>query len=556
MSHSLRSGSTVAIIGAGVSGCATAISLLSGARTRGKSLQVAVFQDEGGRPGAPLVLTQECRARLSTLGCSPSPALKDAELEAVEVLCGDERVRLQAPREGLWVLDGREEQLGRQRLERSLRARAALDGAQLMKARAERVELLPDEEPELVVRSSHAPTRCDAAVLAAGAGSSLGDRFFPRFRGADWLPSVSAWVETSASHSPWAARAGTASLFLSPCPSVDGLWLVPCRGSIFACAFGAGVNHVGLCRSLVVASRAELLRSGFRLERAYSGALPMGVGRRLVAHAQLAVGSLALGHPLSIELAPSLATCSRAASALLDGGLEEQALRQSYLNDGIGVLRKNAAAAAKAFRWLLRSGNKAASAIGRAARVPPKAHSAGAGVLARSTPSAHTLLSHARRAGLLEALERSLFVDQAPVEPPPAPEPNLFYVVEDDPAVRDTVCSYLEHRGAVVAAFSDELSLCSAVAHRPPAAILLDVVLPNLDGLRLCEELKRHPSTRAVRVLLTSGLELELVRQQALKVGAETFLPKPVVPSVLWAALTGSLEQTAPAPGQPVAVSG
>ena len=136
------------------------------------------------------------------------------------------------------------------------------------------------------------------------------------------------------------------------------------------------------------------------------------------------------------------------------------------------------------------------------------------------------------------------------VEPMPTTvpmlEPDLYYVVDDDPDYREAMTQLLESTGATVVSFSDELALFCAVARRPPTAILLDVVLHWVDGLRLCEGLKQHPLTRNTRVVVMSGLNRPHVRQRAQDAGAEAFLPKPVEPERLLRLLMGDSTPSLP----------
>ena len=118
-------------------------------------------------------------------------------------------------------------------------------------------------------------------------------------------------------------------------------------------------------------------------------------------------------------------------------------------------------------------------------------------------------------------------------------EPDLYYVVDDDAESRELLTDYLESQGAEVVAFADELALFCAVARRPPTAVLLDVVLNWVDGLRLAEGLKTHPLTRDTQVIVMSGLSRPHVRERALKSGALAFLPKPFDPELLWKVLGG-----------------
>jgi CheY-like chemotaxis protein len=155
----------------------------------------------------------------------------------------------------------------------------------------------------------------------------------------------------------------------------------------------------------------------------------------------------------------------------------------------------------------------------------------------------------ARWAGIRETM--SSWVRTA-VEPLPTTiptmEPDLYYIVDDDPDQREAMTQLLESTGAHVVAFADELALFCAVARRPPTAILLDVVLHWVDGLRLCEGLKQHPLTRDTRVVVMSGMNRPHIRQRALDAGAEAFLPKPVDPERLLRQLMGVVPTSSSAP--------
>jgi CheY-like chemotaxis protein len=162
------------------------------------------------------------------------------------------------------------------------------------------------------------------------------------------------------------------------------------------------------------------------------------------------------------------------------------------------------------------------------------------GVLGLAAPTPLALLASARWAGLREMVGSWIRTTVEPVPTAiPALEPDLYYVVDDDPDQREAMTQLLESTGATVVSFADELALFCAVARRPPTAILLDVVLHWVDGLRLCEGLKQHPLTRHTRVVVMSGLNRPHVRQRALAAGAEAFLPKPVEPERLLRQLMG-----------------
>ena len=114
-----------------------------------------------------------------------------------------------------------------------------------------------------------------------------------------------------------------------------------------------------------------------------------------------------------------------------------------------------------------------------------------------------------------------------PVLQPPR-DPTLIYVVDDDADAREALTEQLSLDGAEEVTFAGELELLAAVAHRPPAAVLLDVVLERVDGIRLCRRLAAHPSTRGTPVYVMSGLGGPQLGRQALEAGATEFLMKPI----------------------------
>ena len=369
----------------------------------------------------------------------------------------------------------------------------------------------------------------------------MGDAFFPGFRGAPSMPAVQARLTWDVlRRSPGLGMGLVARLWLNPLPSVEGLFLLPTAGSLYALAYGPAITPADLCQALMMAARDGLVDEGFELSALETTRLPFGPGHTLVAPGQLAVGAAALGHPLQLGLSETLASCSRAAVSLLDAGMDGVRLERRYVREGLGDLLEDVSAGARSLAWLRRAGPRAPAAFVQAGRRAPTMGLYGGGILGLPSPTPHTLLNAARWAGLREMVGGWL---RSSLEPAPAVipslEPDLYYIVDDDPDAREAMTQLLESTGASVVAFADELALYSAVARRPPNAILLDVVLHWVDGLRLCEGLKRHPLTRETRVFVMSGLNRPHVRQRALDAGAEAFLVKPVDPQRLLRVVTG-----------------
>ncbi|WP_224363097.1 response regulator [Hyalangium versicolor] len=544
----LVSGSRVAVIGGGIAGAGLAASLLFNGRARGVALDVRVYshgEPESVQP--PVVLTPECRSRLAALGCRVPMEWRSLELRGVEILAQGRRELLPTPPGGLWVVDGWPQGLGGLAIVREAMVTAATaQGARFVHRHVDRVERQPpapdapapvrDSGP-LVVRAQGGGERFHAAALATGAGSSLGDSFFPGFRAAPTVAAVQARLRQGTSR---LTLSPLARLWIAPLPTVDGLFLLPTLHSVYALAFGPAVTPADLCQVLMMAARDGLLEEGIEVTALETTRLPFGPGRSLVAPGQVVVGPAALGHPLQIGLSETLATCSRAAVGLLDGGLELAGLERRYVREGLAELMEDAAAGARSIAWLRRAGRRAPEAFLAARKRGSVGGVYSGGVLGLAAPTPLALLASARWAGLREVMGSWL---RTAVEPVPATiprlEPDLYYVVDDDDEAREAMTQLLESTGATVVSFADELALFCAVARRPPTAILLDVVLHWVDGLRLCEGLKQHPLTRHTRVVVMSGLNRPHVRQRALEAGAEAFLPKPVEPARLLRLLMG-----------------
>lgn len=104
--------------------------------------------------------------------------------------------------------------------------------------------------------------------------------------------------------------------------------------------------------------------------------------------------------------------------------------------------------------------------------------------------------------------------------------PTNVLVVEDDPSVRGLLESLLQGEGYAVATASDGVGGLIKVAAQRPALILLDVMMPDLGGIRVLEELQADPGTADIPVIILTG-KLDAVPALAEKLGADNVIPKP-----------------------------
>lgn len=114
-------------------------------------------------------------------------------------------------------------------------------------------------------------------------------------------------------------------------------------------------------------------------------------------------------------------------------------------------------------------------------------------------------------------------------------------VVDDEPLVTQTLCEALEMMGCCpVAAFNGRQAL-DAVAAEPPDLVVLDLVMPVMDGYQTLEWLRANPATRNTPVIVLTALGDDENVLRSLRSGATMHLTKPVEVSKFRALITAIL---------------
>ncbi len=103
-------------------------------------------------------------------------------------------------------------------------------------------------------------------------------------------------------------------------------------------------------------------------------------------------------------------------------------------------------------------------------------------------------------------------------------------VVEDEPAIAEILEYNLEQAGFDVEVLSAGDLALAAIRRRVPDLILLDLMLPGLDGLELTRLLKRDPATADVPVIMLTAKDGETDRIVGLELGADDYVTKPFSP--------------------------
>ena len=115
-------------------------------------------------------------------------------------------------------------------------------------------------------------------------------------------------------------------------------------------------------------------------------------------------------------------------------------------------------------------------------------------------------------------------------------------VVDDDPTVREVVITYLTRAGHTVTSAADGKEALASVAQSPPELVVLDLMLPGVDGLEVCRRL-RESSDIPVIMLTAKGTVSD--RVVGLEQGADDYVTKPFSPRELVLRVDSVLRRTA-----------
>lgn len=120
---------------------------------------------------------------------------------------------------------------------------------------------------------------------------------------------------------------------------------------------------------------------------------------------------------------------------------------------------------------------------------------------------------------------------------------NRVLVVDDETDILELVEYHLIREGYSVQLVETGESALEAIAERPPDLVVLDLMLPGLDGMEVCRRLKTNAETRSIPVMMLTakGEDSDIV--SGLEVGADDYLSKPFSPRVLTARVRALLRR-------------
>ncbi len=106
-------------------------------------------------------------------------------------------------------------------------------------------------------------------------------------------------------------------------------------------------------------------------------------------------------------------------------------------------------------------------------------------------------------------------------------------VVEDDRDISELITYNLEREGYEIACLYDGSQAVDFVNKRKPELIILDLMLPEVDGLEICRQLKSDAATKHIPIVMLTAKSEEADVVVGLQMGADDYIPKPFSPQVL-----------------------
>ena len=128
-----------------------------------------------------------------------------------------------------------------------------------------------------------------------------------------------------------------------------------------------------------------------------------------------------------------------------------------------------------------------------------------------------------------------------------SPRPKKILIVEDEPDIAQLVRHYLEKEGYHPSIARTGIDALTLVASEHPDLLILDLMLPQMDGLEVCKALRHKPETARLPIIMLTAKNEESDTVVGLELGADDYITKPFSPKTLVArvkALFRRLERT------------
>ena len=123
-------------------------------------------------------------------------------------------------------------------------------------------------------------------------------------------------------------------------------------------------------------------------------------------------------------------------------------------------------------------------------------------------------------------------------------EPERVLVVDDEPDILELIAYNLRKEGYTVDAVPSGEQALRSIHTDPPDAVILDLLLPGLDGIEVCRRIKQDKRFKQIPILMLTARTEDSDIVTGLEVGADDYITKPFSPKVLLARLRASLRRS------------
>lgn len=122
----------------------------------------------------------------------------------------------------------------------------------------------------------------------------------------------------------------------------------------------------------------------------------------------------------------------------------------------------------------------------------------------------------------------------------------MIYCVEDDNSIRELMLYTLRASGFEAEGFGEGEALFDALSRIQPELILLDIMLPGMDGIEILRQLRRNPATAGIPIIISSAKGTEYDKVLGLDLGADDYLAKPFGMMEMISRIRAVLRRTGP----------
>lgn len=122
--------------------------------------------------------------------------------------------------------------------------------------------------------------------------------------------------------------------------------------------------------------------------------------------------------------------------------------------------------------------------------------------------------------------------------------PGKILVVDDEPDIVEFISYNLKNKGYQIATAGDGIEAVKKAKDFKPDLVLLDVMMPNKDGMQALREIRQTPGLENIAIIFLTALSDEKSEIEGLKLGADDYIAKPIKPELLVTRIGAALRRT------------